>query len=98
MPCQLQPSFSQPALSRLLLALGSPGQAWMLRRFSARSNQGAISASDMPFTPCTSPQCFRVSGGVRKLEVQFTVVEPPTARPCRMVMLPSFVVRAAPSW
>jgi hypothetical protein len=36
--------------------------------------------------------------GVRKLLVQLTVVEPPTQRPCRMVMALSAVLRAALSW
>jgi hypothetical protein len=36
--------------------------------------------------------------GVRKLEVQFTVVEPPTERPWKMVIALSLVWRAALSW
>jgi malic enzyme len=39
-----------------------------------------------------------VGVGVRKLEVQLTVVEPPTVRPCRILMALSRVLRAADSW
>ena len=40
----------------------------------------------------------RVLGGVRKLDVQLTVVDPPTQRPWRMVMPLSRVCRPADSW
>jgi hypothetical protein len=43
-------------------------------------------------------QKSKTSGGVRKLLVQLTVVEPPTQRPCRMLMALSAVLRAADSW
>ena len=47
------------------------------------SKYGAISSTEQPLTPMCSAQNFSVSGGVRKLVVQLTVVEPPTERPCR---------------
>jgi hypothetical protein len=46
----------------------------------------------------TPLQWASVRGGVRKLEVQFTVVPPPDAAPCRMVIALSWVWRAADSW
>ncbi len=58
-----------------------------------RSNQGCSASTDSPLTSCSRAQCCNVCGGVRKLEVQFTSVVPPTARPCRMVMAPSLLVR-----
>ena len=62
-----------------------------------RANQGASAASVSSPRPCRARQCPRVSGGARKLVVQLTVVEPPTARPWRMVMALSLVLRAADS-
>ncbi len=57
-----------------------------------------MSSTPWPTTSCSAAQCFSVGAGVRKLEVQLTVVEPPTERPCSTAMAPSEVARAAPSW
>ncbi|MNN24050.1 hypothetical protein D3C81_1374640 [compost metagenome] len=73
-------------------------QGAMPRRASTCANHGAMSASLWPLTAWCAAQCASVCGGVRKLDDQFTVVLPPTARPCRMAMAPSAVVRAAASW
>jgi hypothetical protein len=43
-------------------------------------------------------QCASVRGGVRKLEVQLTVVPPPTQRPWSIVIALSSVCRPADSW
>ena len=68
-------------------------------RSSMRSNHGA-SAVGGELAPGRSVrrQYASVGSGVRKLDVQLTVVEPPTQRPCRMVIALSSVLRAADSW
>ena len=63
-----------------------------------RSNQGASAAGDRSASPRRSRQYASVGAGVRKLDVQLTVVDPPTQRPCRMVIALSSVLRAADSW
>ncbi len=63
-----------------------------------RANHGASDPSSARASPCADLQWASVPGGVRKLEVQFTVVEPPTLRPCRTVIALSFVCRPADSW
>ena len=68
------------------------------RRFSICSNQGFISSTLWPTTSHSEAQNFSVGAGVRKLEVQLTVVDPPTERPCNTAMAPSEVARAPPSW
>jgi hypothetical protein len=92
------PSFSQPRRRMSLFSLGGTGQGAIDSRSSMRANHGASSASPVRAMPCASRQCARVRAGVRKLEVQLTVVEPPTLRPCRMVMALSAVWRPADSW
>ena len=52
----------------------------------------------MAVSPKRSRQNASVSDGVRNELVQLTVVEPPTQRPCRMLMPLSVVLRAALSW
>ena len=48
-------------------------------------------------TSRSAAQNCSVGSGVRKLEVQLTVVEPPTERPCRIVIAPSDVALARPA-
>jgi len=57
-----------------------------------------MSALPWPLTAYSLAQWLRVASGVRKLEVQLISVVPPTARPCRMVMAPSLLMRPMPSW
>ena len=66
-------------------------------RCSARSNHGARSAASNPKRLYSLAQYASVAAGVRKLDVQLTVVPPPTQRPCRMLIALSFVLRAADS-
>src|SRR5699024_2555872 len=93
-----QPSFSAPLANTELLALGAWRQGATPKRCSICVNHGAISSALAPFTPCLSAQCLRVCAGVRKLDVQLTVVEPPTERPCSTAMAPSEVARPPASW
>jgi hypothetical protein len=92
------PSFSQPRRRMSLFSFGATGHGAMARRSSIFANQGASASSVTVVRPWTARQCASVAAGVRKLEVQFTVVEPPTHRPCRMVIDLSFVWRPALSW
>ena len=92
------PSFSQPRLRMSLFSLGATGQGAIDSRSSMRANHGSSPASAARASPWASRQWASVPGGVRKLEVQFTVVEPPTLRPCRIVIALSFVWRPADSW
>ena len=57
-----------------------------------------MASSVRPGSSKRSRQNFKVSPGVRNELVQFTVVEPPTQRPCRMEMALSAVCRFALSW
>ncbi len=84
--------------STSLFSLGGTGHGAIDNCSSMRANHGSSSASPKPFSPCASRQKASVRGGVRKLEVQLTVVEPPTERPCMMVTPLSFVRRPADSW
>ena len=61
-------------------------------------NHGIIESTVSCLRPNADCHQARVAGGVRKLLVQFTVVEPPTQRPCRMLIALSAVLRAADSW
>ena len=63
-----------------------------------RANHGSRSCGPVRFKPAVSFQWASVRAGVRKLEVQFTVVPPPTQRPCRIVIDLSVVCRAELSW
>ena len=63
-----------------------------------RANQGARSAALNPRISNSRAQCSSVAAGVRKLEVQLTVVPPPTQRPCRILIALSLVLRADDSW
>jgi hypothetical protein len=63
-----------------------------------RSNHGESDAAAAALRPYASVQCASTRAGVRKLEVQLTVVPPPTQRPCRIVMPLSCVWRPADSW
>ena len=98
MTCDSQPRASQPRLSTLLLAFGASAQGAMLSRCSIFANHGAMSSTPCPATSCCAAQCCSVGAGVRKLEVQLTVVVPPTARPCSIAMAPSELARPADSW
>src|SRR5262245_37590211 len=93
----LMPSASEPRRKAALLGLGGTAQGAMPRRRSILSNQDARSASPKPASLYSSAQWARVAAGVRKLDVQCTVVLPPTQRPCRMLIARSLVLRAADS-
>src|SRR5690554_7595047 len=71
---QLRSSASQPRLITSLLALAGMLQGATPRRCSMRSNQGCKVSLSKPLTACSLAQCLRVSGGVRKLEVQLIKV------------------------
>jgi hypothetical protein len=92
------PSFAAPRARSALFSFGGTVHARIASRSSIRSNQGASAAGEMSVRPTWSCQYARVASGVRKLDVQFTVVEPPTQRPWRMVIALSRVFRAADSW
>ena len=92
------PSLAAPRLSRSLFSLGGAVQSLTPRRCAIMSNHGAIASWVYSPRPKLRCQYASVAGGVRKLEVQLTVVEPPTVRPCRMLIALSAVLRAADSW
>ena len=89
------PSLAAPRRSRSLFSFGGASQGPMLSRRSACRNQGAIESSVSSVRPKCRCQCCKVLEGVRNELVQLTVVEPPTHRPCRMLMALSAVFRAA---
>ena len=92
------PSFAPPRRSTSLFSFAGTVQGAIARRRSMRSNHGASAGAVSSLRPKRSRQYASVASGVRKLEVQFTVVEPPTLRPCRIVIALSSVLRAADSW
>ena len=95
---EAMPSLAAPRRSRSLFSLGGTSQGPMLSLRSAWSKYGAnASLLRLPRPKC-SRQYFNVASGVRKELVQFTVVEPPTQRPCRMLIALSSVLRPALSW
>src|SRR5207248_1552765 len=89
------PSFSAPRRSRSLFSLGAVSQAPIFKRRSACANHGAIASSVSSVSPNCRRQYASVADGVRNELVQLTVVEPPTHRPCRMLMALSAVLRVA---
>src|SRR6476660_2093860 len=91
------PSASAPRRRTSLFSFGATSHGVIFRRRSTRSNHGARSASLKPAMPNVRDQCVNVVGGVRKLDVQLTVVPPPTQRPCNMLIALSRVLRAADS-
>ena len=92
------PSFSQPRRRRSLFSLGATGHGAIASRSSMRLNHAASSDSSIERSPSWFFQYASVRGGVRNDEVQFTVVPPPTQRPCRIVIDLSLVWRVALSW
>src|SRR5205085_10262957 len=92
------PSLSAPRRSNSLFSFGAVSHGPMFSRRSACSNHGAIAASVISPRPKCSRQYCRVGDGVRKELVQLTVVEPPTQRPCRMLIALSALLRVALSW
>jgi hypothetical protein len=94
----LMPSLPAPRRSRSLFSFGAVSQGPMFSRCSACANQGAMASAPKSFKPKCCCQWLSVAGGVRKELVQLTVVEPPTQRPCRMLIALSAVLRAALSW
>jgi hypothetical protein len=98
MPAVGIPSFAAPRASAALFSFGATVQGPTERRRSIRSNHGASAAGERSASPKRSPQYASVASGVRKLDVQLTVVEPPTQRPCKMLIALSRVLRAADSW
>ena len=93
------PSLAAPRRSRSLFSLGGASHgadgAGALR--PARSTAPARRCRSSPGRSARASG-RRVATGVRNELVQFTVVEPPTQRPCRMVMALSSVLRPALSW
>ena len=92
------PSAVAPRRNRSLFSFGAVSHGVMLSRRSACANQGASASSVRSANAKRSRQNTSVGGGVRNELVQLTVVEPPTQRPCRMVIALSAVLRAALSW
>src|SRR5262245_24574513 len=92
------PSFAPPRASAALFSFGGTVHSRIASRSSIRSNQGASDTAERSARPRRSRQYASVGAGVRKLDVQFTVVDPPTQRPWRMVIALSSVFRAADSW
>ena len=73
--------------------------------FGPRASVFPSSQTTAPSLPLCSPSSRNgfasiaaCPGGVRKLDVQLMVVEPPTVRPCRILIALSLVLRAADSW
>src|SRR6201987_1757835 len=94
----LNPSAFAPRRSTSLFSLGATGQEITFTRRSTWSNHGARSAASNPERPYSFAQYASMPPGVRNLDVQLTVVPPPTQRPWRMLIALSFVLRAADSW
>ena len=92
------PSFAAPRASAALFALGATSHGAMPSRASIFANHGASASSSSPAMPSVRFQYASVAAGVRNELVQFTVVPPPTQRPCRMLIALSRVLRAADSW
>jgi hypothetical protein len=92
------PSLAAPRRSKSLFSFGAVSQGVMFRRRSAASNHGASASTLSSGRLKRCCQTRSVAGGVRNELVQFTVVEPPTHRPCRMLIALSLVLRAALSW
>src|SRR3954468_18221965 len=92
------PSLAAPRRNRPLFSFGGASHGPIERRCSAWAKKGARLSLSKPARPKRDRQCASVVCGVRNELVQFTVVDPPTQRPCRMVMALSLVLRAALSW
>jgi len=92
------PGACAPFASAALFAFGGTPQGAIDSRASILSNQGAIDSGVYAARPWWRTQCRSVRSGVRNELVQFTVVPPPTQRPCRMLIARSAVLRAADSW
>ena len=98
MAAEEMPSLSAPRRSRSLFSLGGTSQGVTLSRRSASSKYGSRAARSKSLRPKCCCQWLSVGSGVRKELVQFTVVEPPTQRPCRMETPLSVVLRLPLSW
>jgi hypothetical protein len=94
----VMPSRAAPRRSNSLFSFGGISQVPTFRRRSACWNHGASTSELKSDRPNRSRQWSSVDCGVRNELVQLTVVEPPTQRPCRMLMALSAVLRAALSW
>ena len=92
------PSLEAPRRSSSLFSLGAIIQGPTFRRRSACWNHGARASVLKSDRPNLARQWSSVGCGVRNELVQLTVVEPPTQRPCRMLIALSAVLRAALSW
>jgi hypothetical protein len=92
------PSFSAPATSTWLFGFGGVSQGRTHSLCSITANHELIDSTLSCRRPNWRCQKSKTSGGVRKLLVQLTVVEPPTQRPCRMLIALSAVLRDADSW
>ncbi|KFB72641.1 MAG: hypothetical protein AW09_002163 [Candidatus Accumulibacter phosphatis] len=90
-------SFSPPTTSTWLFGFGGVSQGRTHSLCSITANQELIEWALSCRKPNWRCQKSKTSGGVRKLLVQFTVVEPPTQRPCRMLIALSAVLREADS-
>src|SRR5690606_6616290 len=92
------PSLPAPRRSRSLFSLGGASHGPIDSRRSTISNHGNSASDVKSASPKRSRHQPSVGVGVRKLEVQLTVVDPPTQRPCSTLIALSLVLRAADSW